>query len=95
MINIGTRFWLSFIIGLILVTTVRSAESAKSPQLVLDMVHFNPGQKPFATQFSNPVFERNMGFNGKVFSLFESAHFVLNWDEYDTSFKYHEISSVL
>jgi hypothetical protein len=53
--------------------------------LVLDMVHFNPGETHYATQFADPAFEKGMGYNGKVFFLFESAHLAVNWDVYDTN----------
>ena len=61
------------------------ADTPAAFPLVLDMVHFNPGEPHYATQFADPAFEKNMGFNGKVFSLFESAHLAVDWDVYDTN----------
>jgi len=58
------------------------AGSVRALPLVLDMVHFNPGEPHYATQFADPDYEKSMGFNGKVFSLFESAHLAINWDAY-------------
>ena len=49
------------------------------------MVQFNPGEAHFATQFADPAFEKSMGFNGKVFDLFESAHLAVDWDVFDTN----------
>lgn len=34
---------------------------------LLDMVHHNPGEPPFATRFSDPAHLRDYGFNGQVF----------------------------
>jgi len=59
------------------------AGSVRALPLVLDMVHFNPGEPHYATHFADPDFEKNMGYNGKVFFLFESAHLAINWDTYD------------
>ena len=59
------------------------AGSVKALPLVLDMVHFNPGEPHYATQFADPNFEKSMGYNGKVFFLFESAHLAINWDAFD------------
>ena len=52
--------------------------------VVFDMVHHNPGESLYQSQFNSPAFTENMGFNGKVFFLFESAHLAVNWDEFDT-----------
>jgi hypothetical protein len=59
------------------------AASPAAMPLVLDMVHFNPGEPHYATQFADPAFEKSMGYNGKVFYLFESAHLAINWDAFD------------
>jgi hypothetical protein len=53
--------------------------------LVLDMVGYNPGEPHFDTQFADPAFAKNMGYNGKVFYLFDSAHLAVDWDVYDTN----------
>ncbi|MDP4275640.1 MAG: hypothetical protein Q8907_15315 [Bacteroidota bacterium] len=63
------------------------SQSNHSPQssfpLILDMVHNNPGEAPWKTQFNDPEVLKKMGYNGKVFSLFESAQLAVNWDEVD------------
>lgn len=51
---------------------------------VFDMVHHNPGEATYQSQFNDPVFTRDQGLNGKVFYLFDSAHLAVNWDAYDT-----------
>lgn len=52
--------------------------------VVFDMVHHNPGEPLYQSQFNSPAFTKNMGFNGKVFFLFESAQLAVNWDEFNT-----------
>lgn len=52
--------------------------------VVFDMVQPNPGGGPTQSQFNDPMFTRQAGFNGKVFSLFESSQLAVNWDEFDT-----------
>ncbi len=36
-------------------------------RFILDMVHHNPGEPPFATKFGDPAHLRDYGFNGQVF----------------------------
>jgi len=64
-------------------STAGMSEPSRAEPLVLDMVHFNPGEPHYATQFADPAYEKSMGYNGKVFFLFESAHLAVNWDAYD------------
>ena len=52
--------------------------------VAFDMVHHNPGEPLYQSQFNSPAFTKNMGFNGKVFFLFESAQLAVNWDEFNT-----------
>lgn len=52
--------------------------------VVFDMVHHNPGEPLYQSQFNNPAFAKDVGFNGKVFFLFESAQLAVNWDEFNT-----------
>ncbi len=51
---------------------------------VFDMVHHNPGEATYQSQFNDPAYTRSQGFNGKVFYLFDSAHLAVNWDAFDT-----------
>ncbi|MDP4187522.1 MAG: hypothetical protein Q8905_05720, partial [Bacteroidota bacterium] len=55
----------------------------KSLPLILDMVHDNPGEKPYESQFNQPEVLKKMGYNGKVFSLFKSAQLAVDWSEVD------------
>lgn len=51
--------------------------------LVLDMVHNNPGEAPYKSKFNDPKVLRNMGYNGKVYSLFESPTLAIDWRDLD------------
>ncbi|MBN2063536.1 MAG: hypothetical protein JW745_01955 [Sedimentisphaerales bacterium] len=62
------------------------AESS-GEKLCLDMVHHNPGEPLFDSQFNDPKLMKNMGYNGKVFFLFESATLAVDWREYEPSIK--------
>jgi hypothetical protein len=52
-------------------------------QVLLDMVHNNPGETPFGTHYNDPPFLKNLGYQGKVYELFEGAQFGINWDSVD------------
>ena len=54
---------------------------------VFDMVHHNPGEAYYQSQFNDPVFTRDAGYNGKVFFLFESPQLAVNWDSFDVTGK--------
>lgn len=54
---------------------------------VFDMVHHNPGEAYYQSQFNDPVFTRDVGYNGKVFFLFESPQLAINWDSFDVTGK--------
>jgi hypothetical protein len=47
---------------------------------VLDMVHHNPGEPKYNSAYNDPAVLQQMGYNGKVFYLFDSAHLAVNWD---------------
>ena len=47
--------------------------------MVLDMVHHNPGEKRYNSKFNNPDILAEMGFNGKVYYLFDSPTLALDW----------------
>ncbi len=57
-------------------------KNEKSP-LILDMVHHNPGEEPYKTEFNNPAVVKEMGYNGKVYFLFESPALAINWESVD------------
>ena len=52
---------------------------------VTDMVHNNPGLERYTSNYTDPVFLKSRGYDGKVFFLYEAAQFGLFWDKYDGS----------
>src|SRR3954469_9996254 len=52
-------------------------------RLILDMVHQNPGGTPYESKFEDPQVIRQMGYNGKVYFLFDSPMLAVNWDSVD------------
>lgn len=51
---------------------------------VFDMVHHNPGEARYESNYNDPVFTREAGFKGRVYYLFDSPHLAVNWDEFNT-----------
>ncbi|WP_316799812.1 hypothetical protein [Pedobacter frigidisoli] len=45
---------------------------SSKPRYILDMVHNNPGEKPFQTKYNSPEYLKSQGFNGMV------AHWPVN-----------------
>ncbi len=54
-----------------------------SEPLILDMVHHNPGEDPYKTKYNDPAVMKEMGYNGKVYFLFESPALAINWVSVD------------
>lgn len=52
-------------------------------RLILDMVHHNPGDTPYDSAYNDPAVIKEMGFNGKVYFLFESPALAINWESVD------------
>ncbi len=52
-------------------------------RLVLDMVHHNPGEAPYDSAYVDPAVIKEMGYNGKVYFLFESPALAINWESVD------------
>ena len=72
--------------GIVLFLSIISLNSWSQPKslpLILDMVHDNPGDIPYESQFNQPEYLKSMGFNGKVFSLFKSSQLAVDWSEVD------------
>ncbi|WP_372772918.1 hypothetical protein [Mangrovibacterium sp.] len=61
---------------------LNAQDKAKAP-LILDMVHHNPGEEPYKSVYNNPVVIKEMGYNGKVYFLFESPALAINWESVD------------
>ncbi len=55
----------------------------KSSKLILDMVHHNPGEARYVSQYLKPTVLAEMGFNGKVFFLFDSPSLAITWESVD------------
>ena len=69
---------------LLLTTVFFIQESyAKKAEFVLDMVHHNPGEARYQTDYENPAVIKKMGYNGKVFFLFDSPMLAINWESVD------------
>ena len=61
-----------------------AAETLPMPRpFILDMVHHNPGEPVTQTPYEDPAVIRKIGFNGKVFFLFDSPTLAVNWDSVD------------
>ncbi|MDV7139173.1 hypothetical protein R3X28_09810 [Maribacter sp. TH_r10] len=54
-----------------------------SAPLVLDMVHHNPGEAPYQSVYNDPKVIKEMGYNGKVYFLFESPALAIDWESVD------------
>ncbi len=52
--------------------------------LILDMVHHNPGETPYESAYNNPETIKEMGYNGKIYFLFESPMLAINWESVDS-----------
>ena len=51
--------------------------------MVLDMVHHNPGEAPYQSVYNDPKVIKEMGYNGKVYFLFESPALAIDWESVD------------
>ncbi|WP_198680020.1 hypothetical protein [Aureibaculum luteum] len=61
---------------------VQAQNHAANP-LILDMVHHNPGETPYQSAYNDPAVIKEMGYNGKVYFLFESPALAINWESVD------------
>ncbi|TRX51912.1 hypothetical protein FNH22_23435 [Fulvivirga sp. M361] len=59
------------------------AQHSTDAPLILDMVHHNPGDKPYESAYNDPAVIKKMGYNGKVYFLFESPALAINWESVD------------
>lgn len=51
--------------------------------LVMDMVHHNPGEAQYDSRYNTPQTLADMGFNSKCFYLFDSPTLAIDWDGYN------------
>ena len=50
---------------------------------IVDMVHNNPGEKPYQTKFNDPAVLKTLGYDSKTFFIFLSPQLAVNWDAVD------------
>ena len=60
-----------------------SAATAAPTPLVLDMTHHIPGDKPYESAYDDPAVLKEIGYNGKVYFLFESPTLAIDWESVD------------
>ncbi|MEO9474009.1 MAG: hypothetical protein ABJG41_00680 [Cyclobacteriaceae bacterium] len=69
-----------FVFLIVLAGCKAKTQDTNNSPLVLDMVHHNPGEEPYTTSFNKPEFSKKIGYNGKVYFLFESPALAINWE---------------
>lgn len=52
---------------------------------IMDMVHHNPGEVRFVTNYDKPEVVKDAGAKGKVFFLFDSGVLGVNWASFDST----------
>jgi hypothetical protein len=62
---------------------VEAPDRHRSLRFILDMVHYNPGEPRYASKFADPQVIAQMGYNGKVYFLFDSPMLGINWESVD------------
>jgi hypothetical protein len=72
------RCVVSFFVSLLFVPA-----SAQQLPIRMDMVHHNPGEPLYESQFNRPEVLKRMGYNSKCFFLFDSPTLAINWDGFD------------
>jgi hypothetical protein len=83
-LDVPRRAVLKLMAGAPLSQALLHAQTAAPPRLLmLDMVHNNPGEEPYRTRYNDPAVLRGMGYDGKVYSLFESPMLAVNWESVD------------
>jgi hypothetical protein len=56
---------------------------AGAEPLILNMAHHNPSETPYDSAYVDPAVIKEMGYNGKVYFLFESPMLAINWESVD------------
>ncbi|MCB4798844.1 hypothetical protein [Neotamlana laminarinivorans] len=80
-INVKKRALILLIVTFFVFVLRLCAQTAEP--LILDMVHHNPGEAPYNSVYNNPEVIKEMGYNGKVYFLFESPALAINWESVD------------
>ena len=73
------------VIFLSILNTKAIAQNNVDNPLILDMVHHNPGEATYESKYNDPSVIKEMGYNGKVYFLFESPALAINWESVDTT----------
>lgn len=85
--NFRMKWFLSRFAALCLASGSLSFTAATEPAkpLVLDMVHHNPGEPLTSSRYEDPQVIKEMGYNGKVYFLFDSPTIGIDWETVDPS----------
>jgi hypothetical protein len=59
------------------------AETTANEPMILDMVHHNPGEPRYESRYEAPTVIKEMGYNGKVYFLFDAPTIAVNWESVD------------
>jgi len=62
----------------------------KTNPLILDMVHHNPGETRYSSKYETPKVIKKMGYNGKVYFLFDSPTLAITWNSLSPDILPHE-----
>ena len=68
--------------AIIFVLSQTTTAPANPPlRFIFNMIHDNPGEKPFETKYRSPAFLKALGYNGQVMKTFPQAS--LTYDAFD------------
>ena len=74
-------------IGLLLIAVYAflagACKAGTRPELIMDMVHHNPGDALYESKFNHPQTISEMGYDAKCFHLFDSPTLAIDWDGYN------------
>ncbi|MDO7135551.1 hypothetical protein [Algibacter lectus] len=82
-LSLKSYFSLTFLVLVSVFNTDVLAQNDIASPLILDMVHHNPGEAPYQSAYNDPAVIKEMGYNGKVYFLFESPALAINWESVD------------
>lgn len=83
-IKTNKKLFLQFFVFVFIFSTQLMGQNHRGNPLILDMVHHNPGETPYQSVYNNPAVIKEMGYNGKVYFLFESPALAINWESVDS-----------
>ncbi|WP_158850720.1 hypothetical protein [Algibacter sp. L1A34] len=82
-LNLSKHSIFTFLVLVSVLSVNVGAQNNKDNPLILDMVHHNPGETPYDSKYNDPAVIKEMGYNGKVYFLFESPALAINWESVD------------